>query len=291
MEGLTLPYDERSGEHRIVTADAGSLREIVAALRLLSSLTRSRGVSSSALAGALDELEIAVRTAQGSVAGSLLPSVEIVALATGLHAEAERTSEAILTTATGALRDVGDALARARSGRIKASGRLELERRCDAAAATLESVLVAIETLQRASVGHPIPLSVRDLLPAEEIESARDPSPNGAQRRVHVRASRALDAPDALVIVTAAIGGAVVRDLVEEVAAAQATDHVAVDAVREGRWLRLTIRPAAAGATTHRWRRRAIGAFGPDVARLAAAAAGFKVEAADRGLDLCMPCP
>lgn len=288
MDGLTLPYEERSGEHRIVAADAGSLREIVAALRMVSSSARSRGVSSTALAGALGELENAVRAAQSSIAGTLLPSIEVVALATGLHDEAERVSTAILTAATRALTDVGELLGRVRSARsLRASTRLELERKCDASATTLESVTLAIETLQRASVGHPIPLAVGDLLPADEPDAPPE-SRSGAPGLVHVRASRALDA---LVVVAAASGSAVLRQLVDEVAATHATDQIVLDAVREGRWLRVTIRAGSTGTPRHRWRRRTIDeGFGPGVARLAAAAAGMTIATADRGLDLSMPC-
>ncbi len=164
MTVVAVPRAERSGSHRVVDVEVGDVREAIATFAGVATLARAQGVGPKALRDLLPELRSTCLALPGAVATALLPACDVVALSTGLEREARDALEALVGSARHTARDVLDAVESAEQKGIGARTRLSLQAACDRAVEALARVRHAIELLQRASMGEPVPVALEDLL-------------------------------------------------------------------------------------------------------------------------------
>lgn len=164
MTVVAVPRAERSGSHRVVDVEVGDVREAIAAFAGVATLARAQGVGPKALRDLLPELRSTCLAAPSAVATALLPACDVVALSTGLELETRDALDALVGSARRAARDVLDAVDTAEHKGLGARTRLALQAACDRAVEELARVRYAIELLQRASMGEPVPVALEDLL-------------------------------------------------------------------------------------------------------------------------------
>jgi hypothetical protein len=164
MTGVAVPRAERSGSHRVVDVEIGDVRQVIAALGGVATLARSQGVGPRALKDVLPELRTACIAAPAIVASALLPSCDVVALSTGLAEDARSALDQLVLVTREAATGVLAAIEQGERRGLGARSRLALQDACDDAVETLARVRFAIELLQRASMGEPLPVSLDDLL-------------------------------------------------------------------------------------------------------------------------------
>ena len=164
MTGMAIPHAERSGSHRVVEVEIGDVRQVIAALAGVATLARAQGVGPRALKDALPELRTACIASPAIVASALLPSCDVVALSTGLAEGARSALDQLVLVTREAATGVLAAIAQGERRGLGARTRLALQDACDFAVETLTRVRFAIELLQRASMGEPLPVSLDDLL-------------------------------------------------------------------------------------------------------------------------------
>jgi hypothetical protein len=161
---MAIPRAERSGSHRVVDVEVGDVRQVIAALAGVATLARAQGVGPRALRDALPELRTACIAAPAVVAGALLPACDVVALSTGLETEARAALDQIVLVTRQAVTEVAVAAEIAEKKGVGARTRLGLQGACDAAVEVLARVRWAVELVQRASMGEPVPVALDDLL-------------------------------------------------------------------------------------------------------------------------------
>lgn len=169
MGVIAVPRGERSGSHRVVDVEVGDLREVIAALAGVATLARASGVGPRALRESLPELRASCIASPAIVANALLPACDVVALSTGLAAEAHRAVDDLVAATRAAaarVHEVMDAIERKGLG---ARTRLALQATCDRTAQELAHVRAAVELLQRASTSEPLPVAIEDVL--RELDS------------------------------------------------------------------------------------------------------------------------
>jgi hypothetical protein len=164
LSGVAVPRAERSGSHRVVDVEVGDVREAIAAIGGVATLARAQGVGPKALKDLLPGLRATCVAAPSTVAAALIPACDVVALSTGLEAEARAALEALIAATRRAADEVIVAIDAAEQKGLGARTRLSLQAACDSAVEALARVRYAIELLQRASTGEPLPVAVEDLL-------------------------------------------------------------------------------------------------------------------------------
>lgn len=161
---VAVPRAERSGSHRVVDVEVGDVREAIATIAGVATLARAQGVGPKALRDLLPDLRTTCLAAPATVASALIPACDVVALSTGLEADARNMLDALVGAARKTSQDVLSAVESAETKGVGARTRLALEVACDRAVEQLARVRYAIELLQRASIGEPVPVALEDLL-------------------------------------------------------------------------------------------------------------------------------
>jgi hypothetical protein len=161
---VAVPRAERSGSHRVLEVEVGDVREAIATIAGVATLARAQGVGPKALRDLLPDLRTTCLAIPATVASALIPACDVVALSTGLDDDARRVLDALVGTARRTAHDVLAAIEAAESRGLGARTRLALQAACDAAVEELARVRYAIELLQRASMGEPVPVAVDELL-------------------------------------------------------------------------------------------------------------------------------
>ena len=174
MAQLAIPRAERSGAHRVVDVEVGDLRQAIAALAGVATLARSTGVGPRALRDLLPGLRASCLSLPATVTRALLPACDVVALATGLHDDAQQAVDALVASTRAAACDVIAAVDGADKS-LGARSRIALQGACDRAVADLLRVRHATEVLQRASVGEPVAVALDDLF--SELATVELPVP------------------------------------------------------------------------------------------------------------------
>ncbi len=164
MAVSAVPRVEESGSHPVVAIEVGDLRQVIAAFGGVATLARAQGVGPRALREALPELRTACLAAPAIVAGALLASCDVVALSTGLTQEAHAALDGLVIIAREGVAGVRSSIDACERKGVGAKTRLSLQAACDHAVETLTRVRWAVELLQRASVGEPVPVAIDDLL-------------------------------------------------------------------------------------------------------------------------------
>lgn len=162
--GSAVPRAERSGSHRVIDVEVGDLREAIATIAGVATLARAQGVGPKALRDLLPGLRSACVAVPGTVAAALVQACDVVALATGLEADARAALDALVSSSRRTADEVIAALDAAEQKGLGARTRLSLQAACDRAVEDLARVRYAIELLQRASMGEPLPVALDDLL-------------------------------------------------------------------------------------------------------------------------------
>jgi hypothetical protein len=164
LSGVAVPRAERSGSHRVVDVEVGDLREAIAAIAGVATLARSQGVGPRALKDLLPGLRTTCASVPNTVAAALIPACDVVALSTGLEIESRGALEALVGATRRTANEVLAAVDAAEQKGLGARTRLSLQAACDHAVEELARVRYAIELLQRASTGEPLPVALDDLL-------------------------------------------------------------------------------------------------------------------------------
>lgn len=162
--GSAVPRAERSGSHRVIDVEVGDLREAIATIAGVATLARAQGVGPKALRDLLPGLRSACVAVPSTVASALVQACDVVALATGLEADARAALDALVSSSRRTADEVIAALDAAEQKGLGARTRLSLQAACDRAVEDLARVRYAIELLQRASMGEPLPVALDDLL-------------------------------------------------------------------------------------------------------------------------------
>jgi hypothetical protein len=142
----------------------GDLREAIATVAGVATLARAQGVGPKALRDLLPGLRASCEAVPATVAAALMQACEVVALSTGLEADARAALEALVAFARRTAEDVLAALENAELHGIGARTRLALQAACDRAVEDLARVRYSVELLQRASMSEPLPIALDDLL-------------------------------------------------------------------------------------------------------------------------------
>lgn len=145
------------------------MREAIATIAGVATLARAQGVGPKALRDLLPGLRSTCLAAPSVVAAALIPACDVVALSTGLDAEARAAVDALVAATRKTTQDVLSAIDAAESKGLGARTRLALQAACDRAVEDLARVRYAIELLQRSSTGEPLPVALDDLL--RELDS------------------------------------------------------------------------------------------------------------------------
>lgn len=164
MARSAVPRAERSGSHRVIDVEVGDLREAIATIAGVATLARAQGVGPKALRDLLPGLRSACVAVPATVASALVQACDVVALATGLEVDARAALDALVATARRSADEVVAALDAAEQKGLGARTRIALQSACDHAVETLARVRYAVELLQRASLGEPLPVALDDLL-------------------------------------------------------------------------------------------------------------------------------
>lgn len=164
MAGTAVPRAERSGSHRVVDVEVGDLREAIATIAGVATLARAQGVGPRALGDLLPGLRSACTTVPSTVAAALVQACDVVALATGLEADARAALDGLVASSRRTADEVVAALDAAEHKGLGARTRLALQASCDRAVDELARVRYAVELLQRASMTEPLPIALDDLL-------------------------------------------------------------------------------------------------------------------------------
>ncbi len=164
MTGVAVPRAERSGSHRVVDVEVGDVREAIATIAGVATLARAQGVGPKALRDLLPGLRSTCVSVPATVAAALVPACDVVALSTGLDTEAREALDALVSAARRTANDVISSIDTAEQKGLGARTRLALQASCDRAVEELARVRYAIELLQRASTGEPLPIALDDLL-------------------------------------------------------------------------------------------------------------------------------
>jgi hypothetical protein len=140
------------------------LREAIAAIAGVATLARAQGVGPRALKDLLPGLRTTCASVPSTVAAALIPACDVVALSTGLEAEARAVLEALVGATQRTANEVLGTVEAAENKGLGARTRLSLQAACDRAVEDLARVRYGIELLQRASTGEPLPIALDDLL-------------------------------------------------------------------------------------------------------------------------------
>ena len=181
--GVAVPRAERSGSHRVVDVEVGDVRQVIAALAGVATLARAQGVGPRALRDSFPELRATCLAAPAIVASAILPACDVVALATGLADGARRMVDHLVTQTRNAAGSVLQAIEASERKGVGARTRLSLQGACDEAVETMARVRWAIELLQRASIGEPVPVAIDELL--RELDSGTDLGGDTVQLSAH----------------------------------------------------------------------------------------------------------
>jgi hypothetical protein len=161
---VAVPRAERSGSHRVLEVEVGDVREAIATIAGVATLARAQGVGPKALRDLLPDLRSTCVAVPATVASALIPACDVVALSTGLDEDARRVLDALVGSARRTAHEVLAAVEAAEGKGLGARTRIALQAACDAAVEELARVRYAIELLQRASMGEPVPVALEDLL-------------------------------------------------------------------------------------------------------------------------------
>lgn len=164
VAGSAVPRADRSGSHRVVDVEVGDLREAIASIAGVATLARAQGVGPRALRDLLPGLRSACVAVPATVAAALVQACDVVALATGLEADARAALDALVAASRRTADDVIVSIDVAEQKGLGARSRLALQSACDRAVEDLARVRYAVELLQRASMGEPLPVALEDLL-------------------------------------------------------------------------------------------------------------------------------
>lgn len=162
-------FEDRSGFHRVVDSEAFALRELLAAVGAVGALARSPSIGPRALREELADLRAACDSAPVQIASSLVASCDVVALSTGLLDESRSVCDGLVRLVATVCAKVILAVDDAKSRGLGARTRLALQAACDEAIVRLSEVGYAVEVLQHAASGRPIPLVVSDLFRELEL--------------------------------------------------------------------------------------------------------------------------
>ncbi len=140
------------------------MREAIATIAGVATLARAQGVGPKALRDLLPALRSTCLAAPATVAAALIPACDVVALSTGLDTEARAALDALVECTRRTTDEVISAIDAADQKGLGARTRIALQAACDRAVEDLARVRYAIELLQRASTGEPLPVALDDLL-------------------------------------------------------------------------------------------------------------------------------
>lgn len=140
------------------------MREAIATIAGVATLARAQGVGPKALRDLLPGLRSTCVAAPATVAAALIPACDVVSLSTGLDAEAHDALDALVSATRRTTDEIVAAIDAAEQKGLGARTRLALQAACDRAVEDLARVRYAIELLQRASTGEPLPVALDDLL-------------------------------------------------------------------------------------------------------------------------------
>lgn len=140
------------------------MREAIATIAGVATLARAQGVGPKALRDLLPGLRSTCLAAPATVAAALIPACDVVALSTGLDGDARAALDALVECTRCTTDDVIAAIDAAEQKGLGARTRIALQAACDRAVEDLARVRYAIELLQRASTGEPLPVALDDLL-------------------------------------------------------------------------------------------------------------------------------
>ncbi|MBI2389197.1 MAG: hypothetical protein HYV09_06235 [Deltaproteobacteria bacterium] len=144
--------------------EVGDVREAIASIAGVATLARAQGVGPKALRDLLPGLRSTCLAVPAIVAAALVQACDVVALATGLEVDSRSALEALVAAARRSASEVLAAIEAAEQKGLGARTRLTLQAACDRTVEELARVRHAIELLQRASLGEPLPIALDDLL-------------------------------------------------------------------------------------------------------------------------------
>lgn len=148
----------------MVDVEVGDIREAIASIAGVATLARAQGIGPKALRDLLPGLRSTCLEIPARVAKALVQACDVVALATGLDADSRGALEALVAAARRSADEVLVAIEAAEQKGLGARTRLSLQAACDRTVEELARVRHAIELLQRASMGEPLPIALDDLL-------------------------------------------------------------------------------------------------------------------------------